>query len=208
MPSSAYVKYRTSQCKRETYPVETFLAVGRTVDDFAAVFLAVPNEHLVLNLCLNRFAFLGDGPVFGAKNYVRHSHYGNFKQMVKFFSQVKLITRQRSTQHEARTGPSRTRGGKRGRRRSVTSFRTVLLLRGGLLSDSHSRISNILYILHVRCALGVIVYFLLGELCYLRETRILSTNFNLTRDKNNGRSRDKIAVLNLFVANSPTMTIR
>ena len=122
--------------------------------------------------------------------------------MVKFFSQqVKLITRQRSTQHEARTGPSRTRRRKRGRRRSVTSFRTVLL-RGGLLSDSHSRISNILYILHVRCALGVIVYFLLGELCYLRETRILSTNFNLTRDKNNGRSRDKIAAFESFL--SPT----
>ena len=45
------------------YPVQTFLAVGRIVDNLSAVLLAVPLEHLALDLGLDGFALFGDGPV-------------------------------------------------------------------------------------------------------------------------------------------------
>ena len=53
------------------YPVQTFLAVGRTGTCVSAVFLAVPLEHLALDFCLHRFTFFGDGP-FWVRNLCTH----------------------------------------------------------------------------------------------------------------------------------------
>ena len=46
-----------------SHPVKTFLAIGLAIARVPAVILAVPLEHLVLDLGLYRFTFLRDSPV-------------------------------------------------------------------------------------------------------------------------------------------------